>query len=552
MRTLAYTEGSIGRDDAVVISVYDPTPRYAKGGLHSHAERVRRAGRGEDEVLLHITPDEFKQLKDAWGEPGINPNTGLPEYGFLKKIGNKLGKVAKKVIASPIVQKLGPIAASIFLPGVGGIIASAALKGVNAKLQGAKGSDVLKAGAMGALGAGVGKMIPGLGGGKDGTLGKLAGSFMPGEKRLPAEIMQNGGIGAEGVGADEGGGGGGGFMDKVKGFFTNDQGKPAWGKIAGAGLGTLALLNAASPKQPSVPQGYGQDPNFKQGLTPMAFNRTRNSEAPDYYHYGHGPEGEANFFVPNALPQQIGGHADGGKIAGPGTGRSDDIDAKLSDGEYVMDAETVALLGDGSTEAGARRLDEMRNNLRRHKGRNLARGKFSHAAKAPMRYLPKLKKQRGGRVRRMAEGGAVTGGSAMRRLNALADQFQKALSEGDQEQVTYLTKPLTALHPDAMKTGYEAFARGGSVADAIRKLLSIGRSGADRRAAPRPNAPERRATDMYPNREAGNAPDLGQLAEQLRSLNPGSDILRQYEFEKNKRKLGNVKDIYDTMTEEPQ
>lgn len=72
---------------------------------------------------------------------------------------------------------------------------------------------------------------------------------------------------------------------------------------------------------------------------------------------------------------------------GAGSGRDDTIDARLSDGEYVMDAETVAMLGDGSTEAGARRLDAMREQLRKHKGKTLARGKFSPNAKSPLAYL---------------------------------------------------------------------------------------------------------------------------------------------------------------------
>lgn len=72
---------------------------------------------------------------------------------------------------------------------------------------------------------------------------------------------------------------------------------------------------------------------------------------------------------------------------GSGTGRADTIDAKLSDGEYVMDAETVALLGDGSNKAGAQRLDGMREAIRAHKGKTLAKGKFSPNAKSPLAYL---------------------------------------------------------------------------------------------------------------------------------------------------------------------
>ena len=74
-------------------------------------------------------------------------------------------------------------------------------------------------------------------------------------------------------------------------------------------------------------------------------------------------------------------------VKGKGTGRSDEIPAYLSDGEYVIDAETVALLGDGSNKAGAEILNGMRENVRSHKGKVLAQGKFSPNAKSPLQYL---------------------------------------------------------------------------------------------------------------------------------------------------------------------
>ena len=72
---------------------------------------------------------------------------------------------------------------------------------------------------------------------------------------------------------------------------------------------------------------------------------------------------------------------------GAGSGRDDTIDARLSDGEYVIDAETVALLGDGSTKEGARRLDQMRSDLRKQKAKKLAKGAFSSPAKSPLSYM---------------------------------------------------------------------------------------------------------------------------------------------------------------------
>lgn len=111
----------------------------------------------------------------------------------------------------------------------------------------------------------------------------------------------------------------------------------------------------------------------------------------DYYRYGYGPEQSFFSRVPQGAPntsQAYTGYAEGGfAVKGAGDGREDKIPALLSDGEYVIDAETVALLGNGSNKAGADMLDQFRVNVRKHKGRDLARGEFSKNAKRPERYL---------------------------------------------------------------------------------------------------------------------------------------------------------------------
>lgn len=48
--------------------------------LQALAETVRRAGRGRDTVLAHITPREAAKLKREGGSGTINPDTGLPEF----------------------------------------------------------------------------------------------------------------------------------------------------------------------------------------------------------------------------------------------------------------------------------------------------------------------------------------------------------------------------------------------------------------------------------------------------------------------------------------
>lgn len=64
-----------------------------------------------------------------------------------------------------------------------------------------------------------------------------------------------------------------------------------------------------------------------------------------------------------------GGHQGPGQVKGIGSGQDDKIAAWLSDGEYVWSAQDVADLGDGSTDEGVRRLDKMRQMVRRQAGR---------------------------------------------------------------------------------------------------------------------------------------------------------------------------------------
>ena len=112
-----------------------------------------------------------------------------------------------------------------------------------------------------------------------------------------------------------------------------------------------------------------------------------------YAGYGPGTLGEDTFrrvtgmSHGGAMGYNRGSSRESFAVQGPGTGRSDDIPAVLSDGEYVIDAETVALLGDGSSKAGAKKLDDMRVKIRKHKGKNLAKGKFSVNAKRPEAYM---------------------------------------------------------------------------------------------------------------------------------------------------------------------
>ncbi len=547
---------------------------YAKGGkVKAAAERTRTAGRGEDEMLVHMTEDEFGVIKKMWGEPDINPNTGLPEYGWLSKVWKKVKKVVKKVVSSKIFQVLAPIALSIFVPGLGAAIGgmlgasgtTASVIGnalVRGGLSAAGGGDFATGAISGAISGGLGSLageqVGKLGLGLSDRTAEIVGSSLAsgaGSSLTGGDFVEGALMGATGemmrpvmegvtakgqemLGLQDPAGGGimaeripevtGGLEDVAglgaEGLAPGEIGPPAPvqeigppAPATGGGDKTANVPDTGGPQDPGLLEKYGMPAllaagalgrgEYEEGEPPplpegwndplplYEMNRQFAGMDPgSYYTYGQAgsPQSGQHLFmepqpfagvptdpttptpgaggdmqamiaagqpVPanmvgvggaapltqagytqdatgNWNPPQaagLGGQAEGGYqrggefdywsqnadvprvapsvsaegryVKGQGTGRSDDIPARLSDGEYVMDAETVALLGDGSGSAGARRLDEMRRNLRKHKAQNLRKGGFSHKAKQPNQYMA-----RGGmaRLRRaMTESGRI-------------------------------------------------------------------------------------------------------------------------------------------------
>ena len=86
----------IGRDGRPVRIQYDPATlnengmNYRQGGLTDLARHVQSKGRGEDKMLVHMTPKEVEGLQAIarahGGSLSINPDTGLVEAGFLKNM----------------------------------------------------------------------------------------------------------------------------------------------------------------------------------------------------------------------------------------------------------------------------------------------------------------------------------------------------------------------------------------------------------------------------------------------------------------------------------
>ena len=95
----------------------------------------------------------------------------------------------------------------------------------------------------------------------------------------------------------------------------------------------------------------------------------------------------------------LGGYSDGGRLLrGPGDGVSDSIPAvigkkqpaRLADGEFVVPARIVSELGNGSTEAGARKLYAMLDRVQASRKHTVGKGKVAKNNRAD-KYLPAWK-----------------------------------------------------------------------------------------------------------------------------------------------------------------
>ena len=158
--------------------------------IDNSGQGLAKLGRDEDKYMAHVAPNEMvvppvispetralieAEMKAVGLDPNeytvgegmsINPITGMPEFGWLKKTFKSVKKVVKK--AAPVIG-----VASMFIPGLGPAI-SGALGGLGSsvvtglsKIPGIGGA--LSSGAS-ALGRGIGALT-GMGGGAAGATG---------------------------------------------------------------------------------------------------------------------------------------------------------------------------------------------------------------------------------------------------------------------------------------------------------------------------------------------------------------------------------------------
>ena len=168
--------------------------------------------------------------------------------------------------------------------------------------------------------------------------------------------------------------------------------------------GITSLATGGNPGQFDTPlqnpQGYKLESTGRYDAVPSASDSGSFNSFPEIIAQAL-KQSPAKYLTMNSQPayaagggiSTLGSYSDGGRLLkGPGDGMSDSIPAKigkkqearLAEGEFVVPADVVSGLGNGSTDAGAKHLYKMMDKVRHARTGRKAQGKQIKAEK----YLP--------------------------------------------------------------------------------------------------------------------------------------------------------------------
>jgi hypothetical protein len=456
--------------------------------LHNAAKHLESKGRNGDTMLVHMTPGEVRGLQALalakGGSLSVNPDTGLVEANFLKKM---LPTIAGLALTGLSGGAINPLTAGMLVGGFEGVRTGDLGKGLMAGL-GAYGGAGIGQGLATAGQAASGMELGSSAVGSEPTMGSVASKLTPENADYFAKAYETGAAPADSMtGRISQIGKGIGSLGTEEGRSLAYNAMPKY-TLPAAGM---SVANAVTPeiKGPAAIEpdeydkrlaSYRLSPNFSGYVPPqpnpyyrptglgyaaggdvmMAAGGTyddepsgdmpsmamggvaayssqgqvrhlpRSANIPDVGIYrdadvdtarkdaleatmirskklASGANMPKNFLAKQpkmsvkglgdveevAAGGSIGGYSDGGRmLKGPGDGMSDSIPAtigkrqpaRLADGEFVVPADVVSHLGNGSTDAGAKRLYSMMDKVRKAR---TGKKKQAPAVKAD-KYMP--------------------------------------------------------------------------------------------------------------------------------------------------------------------
>lgn len=403
--------------------------------LELAAQHLASRGRKGDSMLVHMAPEEVSGLqalaKAAGGTLTLNPDTGLPEANFLKRM-------LPMIIGAGITAATGGAAAPWMIGlGMGGLetVRTGSLeKGLMAGL-GAYGGAGIGAGLMSAGAGAAGAATPAMSMAPAATSPAATGlaSSLSTGAAAPAMSMAPAAASPAATGLASSLAPTTGTLSAGVKALGTEAGRSAAMAGMGGGVGAakygLAALSPMMEADPATPYlGSGPNPyEFEYDKSNQTYTRVptgtrqRDILAPNMPITGmprmaadggmmmSGPlqamsdRNEYETLMANGGQRfaaggqsHLGDYSDGGRLLkGPGDGVSDSIPAtiadkrpaRLADGEFVVPARIVSELGNGSTEAGARKLYAMMDRIQKARGKTTGKDRVAVNSKAE-RLLP--------------------------------------------------------------------------------------------------------------------------------------------------------------------
>ena len=379
--------------------------------LHNLANHMAGYGRNGDSMLMHVTPDEVHGLQRLamahGGSLTINPHTGLPEANIFSQAWKAIKPVAAPLAGAALTYfsggALSPLTAGLITGGVGTLATGSLQKGLMAGL-GAYGGASLTGGLVN-VGADAASQAA--------TQAAYKSALAESPDLLGTDLLSqySADKGAEAAAKMS-------SFGKLSGGISSAMNNPmsalntlgggstmaGAGKLAALGLPIMAGIQAnQTTKMPTL-----GDASPQALIRPIILNRRQNPTP-------YTGMGEARYFndtydVPEPYKAAtggvvafnqgglgtLGGYSDGGRLLrGPGDGVSDNIPAmigdrqpaRLADGEFVVPARIVSEIGNGSTEAGARKLYAMMDRVQKARRKTVGHDRVATDTNAE-RLLP--------------------------------------------------------------------------------------------------------------------------------------------------------------------
>lgn len=335
---------------------------------HNPLRQLEKLGRGTDSRIAELPKNFVEFLITLGHNVSENPKTGLLEFGFWDEALRIGGTLIGGLLGGPLGAGLGRAAAGAATGQKLGHAAMAGLKtGVGAygvqglgQAAGLGASTPMTGGFFGGAPNILGTALGGLGG-----LGRGAQAIPNAYSPVEQSVMsQMGGQAAQTAQAQPG------FLSHILGGIGNNI-----GPLALAGMGGLSYMASKKQHKHQQQERDRQEAKWDKEREQHRYNTTwtpimskQKEPNPEFWNRSeedikHGrinapyyrEVGTSGRYATGGLVQS---YSKGTLVKGKGKGQDDFIKTSVPEGSYIIDASTTSMLGDGSSDAGAKVLKE--------------------------------------------------------------------------------------------------------------------------------------------------------------------------------------------------